>query len=574
MSTQKKNQKHSLTFNGFGGVNRALCHGEKLLADDVENFRILEDGTLEKRSGFGFVTDLGTSPRATYRTIIGGKETLFVLLNSMVCILDCESGDLSEIGTIESSEGNACFFHFKESLFLLDGVKVYEYADNSFREVLGYVPLVAKDWQNDVVGDIWQPRNILNRHARATFIISDPPSSFLCVGEPVESVEAVYLNNALLKPERYSIDEGFNAISVQGLDAGDRVELFFTYKNGYDTLLSRLCSSVSSALFGGIGSSRIFLCGGNGSGTVFGSKNVTDLELAASKKLYPQSNGLYFPASYAFDAGNGINEVQAIVRSYDRILIFTEGDVWMISPDEGSDASGAVSVNPWLGCPVGGGGVALENDAVSIGNGSVWRWSRASESGYKAQCLSAPIDPTLSKSFLSNCGIFYYATRRELWLYNKTQKIAWIYGEDAKAWYSFTGFCADFMTEINGAVIFIKDGELYRFYDGKPSDTDNQGIEHLFSAKYVTNTLDFGVERNKNLASVTLSGDLRNGNILLKFDTNTGESLTCEISDEKNYEHSIINARLCSGRFKYGTLTISSPAGRWQKIHRLTLSAR
>ena len=577
MSKQKKNKFNTITFDGFGGVNLTESHSGKLLAESIVNFRILKDGSLSKRQGFKFVTDFGESLRAVYSATVNGEQILFLLLGSTAYTYTVATETLTPLGEVGTDSGNACFFHLRERLYLTDGEEIYEYRDGGFSKASGYVPLVVKDLPNDVTLEINEPRNILNRHARATFTVSDPPSPFFCVDGPVESVEAVYVNQALQKPQRYSIDEGFNAIVVQDVETGDQIELHFTYKNGYDSLLQRMLSSTCSALFGGIGSSRIFLCGGNGSGSVFGSKNVSDLDLSLSRKLYPESNGLYFPIGYEFDAGNGINGVQAILRHGDRILIFTEGDVWMITPDEGkNDAAGAVSVNARLGCPAPDGAVLTDNDIVSVGDGAIWKWtaSSGSQGGYVSEKLSAPIEGAADESFFKNCGLFYDSARRELWVYGKSAEKAWIYGFDARAWYCFSGFSADKMLDLDGNVAFIKNGRLYVFYDNRSTDLNEDGIESIIQSVYIGNSLDFGSSEYKNLSSVIFRGDLHYGNIVFDFKTNNGEEVSYTLSDSKNYDHSIIKKRLSSGRFKYGKLSILTSSGRGQIIHSLTLSAR
>ena len=577
MSKQKKNKFNSITFDGFGGVDRKESHSGKLLAKSIVNFRILKDGSLSKRQGFNFVTDFGEDLRALYSATVNGETILFLLLGNTAYTYAVATKELSPLGEVGTDNGNACFFHFRERLYLTDSQGIYEYRDGEFSPVSGYVPLVAKDWPNDLVCDVNEPRNILNRRARATFLVADPPSPFLCVGEPVESIEAVYVNQAKQKSERYSIDQGFNAIVVQGLVTGDRVEVHYTYQNGYDTLLSRLLSSSYSAIFGGIGNSRIFLCGNNGSGAVFGSKNVSELDISRSQKEYPDSNGLYFPIGYEFDAGNGINSVQSIIRHGDRLLIFTEGDVWMISPDEGkNDASGAVSVNAGLGCPVFNGAVLTDNDVISIGNGAVWKWtaSSGSQGGYVSEKLSAPIEDAVIDGFFKNCGLYYDSARRELWVYGKSSETAWIYGFDSKAWYSFTGISADSMLDLDGNAAFIKDGKLYVFDDSRSTDRNEEGIETVPQAIYIGNSLDFGSSEYKNLSSVVFRGDLHYGNIVLIFESDSGEEVSYTLSDSKNYDHSVFQKRLSSGRFKYGNLSLISSSGRGQIIHSLTLSAR
>ncbi|MBQ8849764.1 MAG: hypothetical protein IJ011_05500 [Clostridia bacterium] len=575
MKTNTKTKKNTINFDGFGGVDLTKTHSDIFSARSIENFRVLNDGSLEKRQGYRFLSDLGGTVRAFWGGMLDGSYTLFMLIDDTLCFIIPETGERMPLFTVGTSSGSACFFFFRETLYLLDGEKIYEFTGLEFNETVGYVPLVAKDWVNDYIGEINEPRNILNRHARATYTVSDTPSIYLCAGEPIESVEAVYVNHALLSSSRYSINHTFNTINVQGLAAGDKVEVFFTYQNGYDDLMTKLCSATSSALFGGIGSNRIFLCGGSCYGTVFASKNVSRFDIALSQKHYPQSNGLYIPVGYEFEAGDGIAAVQAIARQYGHILIFTESDVWMITPDDdGSEFASATGVNGRIGCPVAGGATVSENEPVSIGAHSVFAWETDSQRKCDAQSISKPIDAELSEEYLKSCSLYYDATRNELWLYSSSQNYAWIYNTVRKAWYKFTGICADTIFDLNGSLCFIRDGKMFVFDDDCYVDTDENGESLPISASYVTSFSDLGTTDFKNLSSVTLRADLYSEPLLLRFDGEGTASVSWNLSDSSESEHSLIDKRVFTGRTKYFSLTLASNGNERQKIHSLTVYTR
>ena len=568
-----KTKNNSTVLNGFGGVNKASGHGDIHSASLIKNFRILNDGTLEKRQGFRFVTDLGGNVRALYGNRINGSFCLFVLIESNVYTID-RWGTLTHLGNVETSEGNACFFFFREMLYLLDGEAVYEYADNAFRKTVGYVPLVAKNWQNDVIGDPHEPRNILNPHARATYIVSDKPSIYLCTGAPIRSVEAVYVNHGTLDPSKYSFNNTFNTVNVQGLQAGDLVEVYFTYENDHNELVRRLCSSTSTALFGGIGSNRLFVCGGNRTGTVFSTKSISNADLQLSRLHYPTSTELYFPEGYEFDAGDGINAVQAVVRQYGHILIFTESDVWMITPDEdGSEFATATGVNGRIGCPVEGGALLSDNDPISIGDHSVYSWETGSQSKCIATSISSPIASELSDDLLRSCGIHYDVTRNELWLYNSSLTYVWIYNTVAKAWYRFDGICADRIFDLDGSVAFIKNSRLYVFDESCYSDTDEYDYCYDISAEYVTNVSALGSGDMKRLSSISVSATLCSDSITVSLSPCEGPTVCSVISDVRNGT-SDITTRLPVGRFMSASLTLATSSPTRQKIHGITLITR
>jgi len=575
MSTQKRSKK-TISYVGFGGIDHNLAHSDGQHAENIINFRILKNGALQKRQGFRPFAEIAGTVRAISCNIVNGRFTTFILADNTVYTLDSDTGEVTRIGTVSTSEGKACFFIFREELFITDSNGLYRRTEDGFTQVTGYVPLLGKNWPNNYTGDIYEPRNILNNHARISYTVSDRPSVFLCAGAPIRSVEAVYLNGFKVDPNNYSVDDGFNTVDVKGLEAGDKVDVYLTYKNGYDDLYDRLCSSTDSAILGGIGNSKIFLCG-NDSGTVFHSTPVSSEAVAVSRKHYPLSDELYFPVDSEADVGNGINATQAIIRYHDKILIFTEGDVWMVSPtSDDSNGSEATGINAGIGCPSKHGAALCENDPVSIGHHSIWLWSGAagSEKNCKAKNISAQIDSELEENKLKGCGIFYDKTKNELWLYSKTEPLTWVYNLSVNAWYKFTGFRADEMFEINGKVAFLCDNVIYIFDDSLTHDIDADENIHSIEALYLSSIIDFGDTEYKNLASITLRGDLFGDTLTLEFITDNGNRIGCYLNDSKNSEHSIISKRMSSGRFKYGRLSLSSVGDSRQLIHGLTLGTR
>ncbi len=576
MSEKKKTKK--VVFEGFGGVDHTESHCDIFSARNIENFRILNDGSLEKRQGYRPIAYLGEPVRAIYGCNVSGEYKLFVLVADSVYTIDSNGQISSPIGAVGTTEGSACFFFFRKSLYLIDGMSFYEYTGEGFTAVHGYVPLVAKDWPNNLVGEVNEPRNILTRHARATYLISDPPSVFMRVGEPVESVEAVYINGVIVPEDLYSINETFNSINVTNLNAGDRVEIHFTYKNDYAELFSLLCSSTSFALFGGIGSNRLFLTGSNESGTVFCSRNVSPTDLTASRMHYPDSGMLYFPIGYEFEAGDGIAQVQAIVRQYDRIIIFTENDVWMVTPDEeGGDIASTTSVNGRIGCPASMGATLSENEPVSIGYRSVFSWSISSSSKCDAVNISHPIDSELDEEFLRNCGIFFNVTRNELWLYSKRLPLIWIYNTTRKAWYKFTGIQADSILDLNGSVAFIKDSYLYLFDNDCEEDTDHiDGAEvgRAITALYSTNHSDLGTYGNQNLSALILSADLGEEELYVNIEASPDRTNEYVIYSSDTGDHSDIRLRCPVERLDRASVSITACGLGRPKIHSLTLEMR
>ena len=569
MSEKKKNG--SAVIDRFGGVDRTSRYDAPVSAQGIENFRILNDGSLEKRYGYRHLCYLGEPVRSLYSCHVNQNFFLFALIGDSVYKISADGSRTEHIGRVGTFEGNACFFFFRERLYLLDGEAIYEYGNDGFSPVLGYVPLIADGWGTGRVGKINEPRNILNRHARATYNI-DVSSIYLALDAPVESIEAVYINAALMPKEMYKIDDFFTAIDVYELKPGDRVDVYFTYKEGFDELYRRLCSSTSSALFGGIGRNRIFLCCNNRSGTVFSSKNVSSLDILASQKHYPESGELYFPVGYEFEAGDGMAEIQTMIRFYDRVVIFTESDVWMVTPDdEGSDFATTTSVNARIGCPSEKGATLSENEPVSVGYRSVFAWSAGGDGRLDAENISAPIDGILDTEYLDNCGVYYDTAKNELWLYNSHSSDVWVYNTVSKAWYSFTGICAEQILDLNGSVAFVSGGHLYVFDKELDVDVGADGASRNISAIYRSNPSSFGDDRIKNLRSVTVGAELADAELRICIGSSSDRSSELTLLPSDRDVAAPISRRHSLERFRSAEFSIISDGRARQKIHSLTL---
>ena len=571
MSEKKK--KDSTVINAFGGVDLTRSYGDVFSARNIENFRILNDGSLEKRCGFRCVGNVGQSIRAVCGSYSNGEFALLALIANKVYSISADLTKMTEIGKISSYGGEAYFFFFRETLYLLDGKNVYEYQDGEFTYVVGYVPLVGKDWPASVPGEINEPRNILNNHARITYVV-DSPSVYLCTRYPVDSVEAVYLNGGLLPESAYRIDDEFNTVVIKELTVGDRVEIFLTYMDGYDDLYSHLCAAKSSVLFGGMGKNRILLCRDGETGIIFSSKNVSSDDLNESRRHYPESGILYFPAGYEFEAGDGMSEVQSMLRFGDRVIIFTETDVWMAIPDdEGKDFATTVGVNAEIGCPVADGAVLSDNEPISIGYRALYSWKTGASGILEAVNISKQIEKELDDDFLRKCGIYYDTARNELWLYHKKRPIIWIYNTVRKVWYSFTGIIAEKIFDLDGSVAFIRGGNIYVFDESLGSDIDADGSSTPVSAVYTSCYSDLGVAGNKNLRTVGVDARLLDDALTIEIDT-PGFTREHTIIPEKGADYSPLTVRLATDRFKYASFSIISNGLERQKIHSLTLHIR
>lgn len=576
MSNKKSQRKATLSLDGFRGINCEDLHQYPPYASDIVNYRIRKDGALEKRHGFCPLVSLPATPRATYSCTIDGNPNLYLLIGDTVYFYNFNNRELELICKIESNSGVAHFFQYQGSLFLVDGVNLYQYSNNSFSPTVGYVPLIGKDWPSNEVGKINEPRNILNNHGRITYVADKELSFLFSIDDEVESIDAVYLESNLLSSEKYAFDPKSNRILIgSGLSVGARVEIYFTYKSKYDHLYDQLVKVQNTAFFGGY-RNRILLSGSNSS-IVFCSNNPSPEELGKGAKHYSQTSGIYFPVPYATKVGNGKNNIKSISHYHDKILIFTEGDVWMMSPkSENADGLYVSCVSSETGCLSSSGATALDADAVSISRNGILRWTHSSDaqSNCRAVNISQPIENILKNHDMYMLGAYYDQKRNELWIYKKNLSNVLIYSFETSAWYTYRNIHADTMLTVNGEIAYIDQNVIYIYDPFLPCDIDVNNNVIPITASYTTNITDFGTEEPKNICELILHADLMGDSVSIAVTTNNDANIFFTTKKEDGIKHSVIKKRISSKRFQYATVIISTTGSKDQVIYALKINTR
>ena len=573
----EKNKKLSISFDGFGGIDHNLSHSRKTVADDIVNFRITKDGSLKKRPGYRLLSDLGSDIRAVYSMPVNGKDLIFVLCEERLFSIDPATGDAEMLGSVNSYSGRASFFSYRGILFLVDGSDIYKYSDGDFSIVVGYIPLIGENWGPNIPGKILESRNIINNYGRVTYVVPKISTAYFHPKYPVKSIKAVYVNGSAIPESRYEFNERFQTVDILELYEGDFVEVHLEYEPLLDDLKHRLLNSCSAALFGSSGYIGIFLCGGNGSHTVFPSVFVDTESLEKSKSFLPRSDVVYFPEYSQFEVGDGICEIKAVVRHRNKILIFTENDVWMTSPEIMSKENiPAVSINATIGCSADNGAISVRNDTVSIGKSAIWLWSGDADDQHSCSAtnISHQINDELCLYGLSNCGIFFDQFNDELWIHSKTSDIAWVYNTEIKMWYKYKGICAEQMIALGNRIAFINNGKIFIIDEDLTEDIlEDRGAVPI-EAYYYSAVNDFGSEKLKNLTSLSMLADLNGEPLNIEFQCDNGEDYQFSLTSSSSEHHSIISKRLFSGRFCCTGIKISSNSLGCQSIHRLTINTR
>lgn len=536
---------------------------------DIVNFRLCADGSLEKRCGYKKICSFENGIRAIWTGKLGARSACYVLSGDSIIDVDTESGKQTLAGKVKSTDTEAELFLYRGTLYAVDGVQLYELTDSGTATPFGYVPLVGKDWNSSERGDINEPRNLLNDRGRMSYIAAES-RSVLYLDSDVASVDAVYVNGTEVSSDVYTLSSNMSTVNLNGTKAGDRITVCFTYNDG-EQARSELMKNTRASVFGGINTSRPFLFGGSINSVVYSALYVSEASLAESRRMYPQSDALYFPCGCNFAVGDGSHSVNAMGRHYDRLLIFTENGTWAADSETcGTEEFPVMNINSSVGVKSRNGAALLENFPYTVGTDGIYRWTADTDelNDCNAIRISDEISSMLSGELYGKACIFADTKRRELLIScPEASDRVWVYSKAAEGWTSFSGIGAEKFLYFGDGVGFIKSGAIYAFDEALGTD-EGRPIEAYFCSA-VTN---FGTDRRKHPTEIGLSAE--GGRIDAEAYTDGKEHFSASTVFYTEDAHALLRRRLHGGSFRYMTLSLSASSEGRQKLHGLYLKAR
>ncbi len=576
MSKQHFNSRAPLTvtFDQFHGITTPspTCkHPPKRIV----NFRIGEDGSLQKRPGTQMLFDFSEKIRSHWSGYLNGTFRLYLLAGNTLYLAYPKSKSYQSIGVVSTTEGSSAFFCLQGTLYMNDGEKLYCIQNDRLTEAIGYVPLYGKDWDNDNMGEIHEPFNILNPHVRITYHVPAPPSIFLRVPKKISSVEAIFRNGVRLGADEFRLNTKYNVIEIPDLAAEDYLEAYLTFEQDISEIRRLFCSMQGSVFFGSPERSRTFFFGADGSDTIFCTENVTPENLDHACRVY-DSDPLYLPEGNEFRIGERRYPIHGALRHKNNLLIFTEGETWLGGVDStGHTALPSVPVNSELGCLSSDGYVLAQNEPITVSRHGLYLWQSEDPDVTQRDAvrISQAIDDILTPEELKSAAIFYDSMRDELWLNLPGRNEIRIYSMKRGEWFCFTGISADRFFDADGQIGFFSGSKVGVFDPTLPCDLALDGTCCQIPAVYESAPLDFDSEQRKNLSELSLCGDFDSALLTVSLRTNDGEQIDRMLDTSHNLGHTFLTLRVRSGRFQTLSLSLATENLSFPTIHSLTLTA-
>ena len=575
---KQKNAIASAEFKKFKGIDTTAPHRETSAACDMVNFRVLPDGSLQKRCGFEAIASFTQTVRSVWSGKLNGQTLTFVVYGNTISKVDMTQRKITIVGKIGTSSGYANFIFFNGYLYLSDQKSFYLVTENSISSTDGYAPLYGKEWGIGVKGTVNEPLNLASKYIRMTYLV-DKEFIYLCVDHLISSINAVYVNGVLLTDKsKYYFDPENMCVCVMGLKIGDRVSLFLTVDES-ELNRTALLSCADSVVYGDTKQSTLFLWNGEMEGVMFASSPVDEDSLKESTSVFPSTTPLYIPSDPAFKLPRSDRRITAVCRQYDRLLIFTEQDTWMARLSSDSQRYlDAITVNPSYGCTSPGAVVMCGNDPVCVSDGTVLRWNSDTDefNECNAYSISSKIKSMLPDSFFSKAVVLIDKERSEILFSDPsdTNETLWIYNYATEDWYKFDGIGARMMFLNDKNVGFVYANSICMFNEELTHDKLKTGNIRYITAFYESHPTDLEIASNKKrLCGMTLNANFMGQNMTAEYHSDEQDTKSITIGSESNSPVSIIR-RLHSERFCYTKLRLVSDADVPQRIYSTSIWAK
>lgn len=556
----------------FGGIDTEATFGKGGECSEMRNFRVLSDGSLEKRCGYGLALEMGGEIRALWSGALDDIDTVMVIVGREVYrILEAENMRV-KIGEISSGAGEVSFFRMDGGLYIIDGIGMYFCSRESISPVgEGYVPLLGENWEN-WGGVIKEPINHLSSRVRIKYNLTTGSSSNLETGVKLKSIEKILVNG-----EDYTSRTSVNGTEIKFssmvLYGGYNIEALVHVDDSY---LERgeLFSCRHAVVYGGRYDNGVYCFGGNDGSRVFRSKYVGTAALSDAQAVVAGCSGLYFPVGYDFKVDDGHTEVKAVCRHYDRLLLFGYNDTRVNDLADASQRDIPVMpVNSGVGC-CGAHAVALcENDPVTVSRDGIYRWTSNTDERDEsnAEIISLPIAGCIDESFLKSARVFNCRGNREMWFNSPNDALGrvWVYNYALKIWYCYDGIFADSFFTVGGRIGFYSGGTVYLFDENEYSDCGREIV-----AEFVSRYSDMGRSASIKRMQRCLAVGSGIGRFTVAFKNDAGESV-CSVNfvGRAGRGADCQERILRTGRFSYIQYRITAPGGDRQRIYGITLIA-
>ncbi len=555
----------------FAGVHSAVKLSDSG-ASEMKNFRILPDGSLEKRCGFETVIQSTGAIRGYWEGSFSGTSYVFFVAGTVLYRLSQTDTAPVQLYTMSASNGRVSFFRFRDSLYVTDSYTMLRFQPETglFVSAQGYVPLYGKNWHPAQMGEVNETRNLLCNSLRVHYANSTASQVFQ-LPFTASRIQSVRVNGTSIS--NYTFTSPSSTVTIPASYAtGGEVLIAFD--------LDSIFSNRSTVLRAGCGAvykdgyhETLLTYGGRSTYRVFRTAAVSDDMLAGSRQCYPASDALYFRAEDMFTLGSPEHPITAALQHLDRMLVFSDIGMWILRhPQAQSDAMEVVLYQTGIGCAVEEGAVLCRGVPVVLSPVGVGRISLVgSDSDI---CTMTLISDALSDRFpeavLRHSVLHWSDRENRIWIRDTTDTggTVWLSDPEGNCWIRYTGIDANGLIDCQGSPGFTTaTGRIAKFDDALTAD-DGQPFE----ASYLSAYLDFSSpEHIKRAGYAALCANTGGAQIRLSVENDrAGYELRFTGRDTEAPE--FFDGRFGTGRFRFLRYRVTVSGTARARIYVLTVS--
>lgn len=538
------------TFPGLG----ARQIPSRSCAQEVRNFRILADGSLEKRAGWFVKHELPGTVRAFWRGTLDGEETSLVLCGDVVYRID-QNGEKTPAGLLSNHAGRARIFRFGDALYLQDGsgLLVWDGDTASFVAAEPYAPLYGYNWHPTAYGDVLEEPNLLSPRLRVHYFNSTGSASFR-LPFSASSIDGVITDG--ISTSAYSLGADGVTLTVTGAEARSTVEVAFTRKYP-SSLFSVISKARESFVDRTVGEETLYLFGAPQGYRLFPSYPVSESMYNSCRAFYQKTSPLYFREEDLLNLGSTDAPITAMCRQYDRLLAFHRDGAWSLLWDKEEKKLDPIPILCGIGCMSADALAVFENDVLVFGKGGLYRLHSlvSHPDDFSVKRLSSEVEGLLNPAQMQDVLLQVLPAEGEIRIRDaaSTDGLLWVRSTEEERWYCFDNIHADLLLTLDHAPAFSAQGKICVF-DPSLSTDDGSPITAVYQSGYLSFDSPETVKRSLRASlSACTQGD--SVNLLLETEQLSSAFL---LRGKEGTSPELFDLRALLGRFRFLRFRLST----------------
>lgn len=495
-------------------------------AAEMRNFRITAENHLQIRPGYGPICTLaeGSPIKGMWSGYVKGVFHVVAACGGHLWDIDVSGKTATDKGEIDDSA--TFFFGFSEKLYILTGAEYYAWDGEGTASVVeGYIPIVTTAAPPQGGGTLLESINLLTGKKRAEYSPDGEATVFQLPENNLDQIISVEGTDIGYTSDLKKGTVTFEKAPPKGINT-----ITFTWKKG-DGDRKDVTGMRYAELYNGESDSRVFLYGNGTNKTIYSGLDEFG---KATAEYFPQLNTI------SVDAEN--TPITAMIRHYDRLLIFKPDSAYSCSYStitlDGGLTTAAFyvsSLNRSIGNEAPGQARLVSNNARTVFGRSVYTWSLASNSvrdERNAKIISDKVASLLAQFDISKSICFDDEWNQEYYIFYNGNAVVHNYQNDT--WYYYTNIPVEAVVSVRDSLYFgTPDGRIMEF-SRKYRNDDLKDID----AYWESGSMDFDMDwRRKYSSNIWVS---------IKPESQAMVYATAESNIKSDYPDKLITAGLAT----------------------------